>query len=82
MPSPDVDGMRSRLGWIDAGDIAAVAGAVLLEHNPVRAEHILTDPQTLSYAETAGCYRGRAKWLRTRSGYSGTTALGRCSKRE
>lgn len=40
-----------RIGWIDAGDIAAVAAAVLLDPSPVRSEHILTGPETLNYAE-------------------------------
>lgn len=40
-----------RIGWIDAGDIAAVAAAVLLDPDPVHAEHTLTGPQTLNYAE-------------------------------
>ena len=40
-----------RIGWVDAGDIAAVAAAVLLDPSPVRAEHTLTGPQTLNYAE-------------------------------
>lgn len=42
-----------RIGWIDVGDIAAVAAAVLLDPNPVRSEHILTGPEALSYADAA-----------------------------
>ena len=40
-----------RIGWIDARDIAAVAATVLLDPDPVHAEHTLTGPQTLNYAE-------------------------------
>lgn len=42
-----------RIGWIAAGDIAAAAAAVLLDPNPVRAEHVLTGPEALSYADIA-----------------------------
>lgn len=42
-----------RIGWIDVGDIAAVAAAVLLDPDPVHAEHTLTGPETLNYAEAA-----------------------------
>lgn len=44
---------HGRIGWIDAGDIAAVAGAVLLDPNPVRAEYVLTGPEALSYGDAA-----------------------------
>ena len=40
-----------RVGWIDAQDIAAVAAAVLLDPNPVKAEHVLTGPEALGYAD-------------------------------
>ncbi|MFV2172676.1 NAD(P)H-binding protein [Actinomadura sp. LOL_016] len=42
-----------RLGWIDAADIAAVAAEVLSAPGPVAAEHVLTGPESLGYADAA-----------------------------
>ncbi|CAM06221.1 uncharacterized protein YbjT (DUF2867 family) [Saccharopolyspora erythraea NRRL 2338] len=41
-----------RLGWIDAEDIAAVAAEVLTGPDPA-PEHVLTGPESLSYADAA-----------------------------
>jgi len=42
-----------RIGFIDAADIAAVTVRVLTDPVPHNAEHLLTGPQTHSYAEVA-----------------------------
>ncbi|MDG4774641.1 NAD(P)H-binding protein [Solwaraspora sp. WMMD792] len=42
-----------RVGFIDAADIAAVAVRALTDPVPHNAEHLLTGPQTHSYAEVA-----------------------------
>ena len=42
-----------RVAFIDAADIATVAGHALMDKNPHNAEHILTGPEALSYADAA-----------------------------
>lgn len=42
-----------RIGFIDADDIAAVALRALIDDTPHNAEHILTGPQALGYADAA-----------------------------
>ncbi|KZM72145.1 NmrA family NAD(P)-binding protein [Nocardia terpenica] len=42
-----------RIGFVDAGDIAAVAARALTDPEPHPGELILTGPQALSYAEAA-----------------------------
>src|SRR6185503_18866025 len=39
--------------FIDAGDIAAVAGHALTDEVPHNAAHVLTGPEAVSYAEAA-----------------------------
>ena len=43
-----------RVAFIDADDIAAVAGHALIDDHPHNTEHILTGPEALSYADAAG----------------------------
>jgi uncharacterized protein YbjT (DUF2867 family) len=42
-----------RVAFIDAGDIAAVAGCALTDDVPHNSEHIITGPEALSYADAA-----------------------------
>jgi uncharacterized protein YbjT (DUF2867 family) len=42
-----------RVAFIDAGDIAAVAGHALIDETPHNTEHLLTGPATLSYSDAA-----------------------------
>jgi uncharacterized protein YbjT (DUF2867 family) len=42
-----------RVAFVDAADIAAVAGHALIDDNPHNAEHVLTGPEALSYADAA-----------------------------
>lgn len=42
-----------RVAFIDAGDIAAVAGHALVDETPHNTDHILTGPEALSYADAA-----------------------------
>ncbi|MET0190119.1 MAG: NAD(P)H-binding protein [Pseudonocardia sediminis] len=42
-----------RVGFVDAGDIAAVAGHALLDTEPHPSEHLITGPEALSYADAA-----------------------------
>lgn len=42
-----------RVAFVDAGDIAAVAGHALTDAVPHNTEHILTGPEALSYADAA-----------------------------
>lgn len=42
-----------RVAFIDAGDIAAVAARALTDDVPHNAEHIITGPEALSYADAA-----------------------------
>ncbi|MBW0105116.1 NAD(P)H-binding protein [Pseudonocardia sp. KRD291] len=42
-----------RVGFVDAGDIAAVAGHALLDTSPHPPEHLITGPEALSYADAA-----------------------------
>ena len=42
-----------RVAFVDAGDIAAVAGHALLDPAPHPHEHVITGPEALSYAEAA-----------------------------
>lgn len=44
---------HGRVGFVDAGDIAAVAAAALLDQVPHPAEHLITGPEALSYADMA-----------------------------
>lgn len=44
---------QGRIGWIDVRDVAAAAAAVLLDDDAVRAEHVLTGPEALSYSDVA-----------------------------
>lgn len=48
-----------RVPFVDAGDIAAVAGHALLDPTPHNCEHILTGPAALSYAEAAAIVGAR-----------------------
>ncbi|MGY0501080.1 NmrA family NAD(P)-binding protein [Nocardia sp. FBN12] len=48
-----------RVPFVDAGDIAAVAGHALLDPVPHNCEHILTGPAALSYAEAAAIVSAR-----------------------
>ncbi|WP_280508201.1 NAD(P)H-binding protein [Nocardia flavorosea] len=43
-----------RIGFVDAADIAAVAARALLDPTPHNADHVITGPAALSYAEAAG----------------------------
>lgn len=43
-----------RVAFIDAADIAAVAGRALTDATPHNTEHLLTGPDALSYADAAG----------------------------
>jgi uncharacterized protein YbjT (DUF2867 family) len=43
----------ARVGFVDAGDIAAVAGHALTDDVPHNADHVLTGPEAVSYAEAA-----------------------------
>jgi uncharacterized protein YbjT (DUF2867 family) len=45
---------NGRVAFVDAGDIAAVAGHALTDEIPHNTEHILTGPEALSYADAAG----------------------------
>ncbi|GAA2809455.1 NAD(P)H-binding protein [Crossiella cryophila] len=45
-----------RIGFIDAGDIAAVAGHALLAETPLNTELVLTGPEALSYADAAAIW--------------------------
>ncbi len=49
----------ARVAFIDAGDIAAVAGHALTDEVPHDTDHLLTGPEALSYAEVAEII---AKW--------------------
>lgn len=42
-----------RVAFIDAADIAAVAGCALTDDEPHNTEHVLTGPEALSYADAA-----------------------------
>jgi uncharacterized protein YbjT (DUF2867 family) len=42
-----------RVGFVDAADIAAVAVRALLDAVPHNADHLITGPEALSYADTA-----------------------------
>jgi uncharacterized protein YbjT (DUF2867 family) len=42
-----------RVAFVDAADIAAVAGHALRDTDPHNTAHVITGPQTLSYAEVA-----------------------------
>ncbi|GGH49522.1 ergot alkaloid biosynthesis protein [Frigidibacter albus] len=42
-----------RIGFIDAGDIAAAALAALTSATPLNADYVLTGPEALSYDDTA-----------------------------
>jgi uncharacterized protein YbjT (DUF2867 family) len=44
---------KGRVGFIDAADIAAVAGHALTADVPHDTEHVLTGPETLSYDDVA-----------------------------
>ena len=44
---------EGRVAFIDAADIAAVAGHALTDDHPHNTEHILTGPEALSYADAA-----------------------------
>ncbi|MFI9503625.1 NmrA family NAD(P)-binding protein [Nocardia sp. NPDC052566] len=44
---------EARIAFIDAADIAAVAGYALLDAEPHNTEHLLTGPEALSYDEVA-----------------------------
>ncbi|RDI67764.1 NAD(P)H-binding protein [Nocardia pseudobrasiliensis] len=44
---------RGRIGFIDAGDIAAVAGHALIDEIAHNTEHVLTGPRALGYDEAA-----------------------------
>jgi uncharacterized protein YbjT (DUF2867 family) len=44
---------EGRVAFIDAADIAAVAGHALIDQIPHNTEHILTGPEALSYADAA-----------------------------
>jgi uncharacterized protein YbjT (DUF2867 family) len=43
----------ARVAFVDAGDIAAVAGHALTDEVPHNAAHVLTGPEAVSYAEVA-----------------------------
>jgi uncharacterized protein YbjT (DUF2867 family) len=43
----------ARVAFVDAGDIAAVAGHALTDEVPHDTEHVLTGPEAVSYAEAA-----------------------------
>ena len=43
-----------RIGFVDAADIAAVAARALLDPAPHNADHVITGPAALSYADAAG----------------------------
>jgi uncharacterized protein YbjT (DUF2867 family) len=42
-----------RIGFVDAADIAAVAARALLDPVPHNADHVITGPEALSYADAA-----------------------------
>ncbi|MFI7618225.1 ergot alkaloid biosynthesis protein [Nonomuraea terrae] len=44
---------KGRVGFVDAADIASVAGHALTAEVPHNTEHLLTGPETLSYDEVA-----------------------------
>jgi uncharacterized protein YbjT (DUF2867 family) len=44
---------EGRIGFIDAGDIAAVAAHALCDDAPLLGAHVLTGPQALSYSDVA-----------------------------
>jgi uncharacterized protein YbjT (DUF2867 family) len=44
---------NGRVAFVDAGDIAAVAGHALVDEVPHNTEHVLTGPEALSYADAA-----------------------------
>jgi len=44
---------NGKVAFIDAADIAAVAGHALIDDTPHNTEHILTGPEALSYTEAA-----------------------------
>ena len=46
-----------RVAFVDAADIAAVAGRALIDDEPHNAEYILTGPDALSYEDAAGSSR-------------------------
>jgi len=53
----------ARVAFVDAADIAAVAVHALTDEEPHNAEHVLTGPEALSYAEAAeiiAAHTGRA----------------------
>ncbi|MET9227263.1 ergot alkaloid biosynthesis protein [Lentzea sp. NPDC003310] len=60
---PLADGVRAgeivtatgdgRVGFVDAGDIAAVAARALTDPVPHNTDHVITGPQALSYADAA-----------------------------
>ncbi|WP_410670698.1 NmrA family NAD(P)-binding protein [Amycolatopsis sp. cmx-4-68] len=49
----------ARVGFVDAGDIAAVAVRALTDPEPHNTEHVLTGPAALSYAEAASIIAAR-----------------------
>jgi uncharacterized protein YbjT (DUF2867 family) len=44
---------QGRVGFVDAGDIAAVAVHALLDSQPHNTDHLITGPNALSYADAA-----------------------------
>lgn len=49
----------ARIGFVDAGDIAAVAVRALTDPEPHNTEHVLTGPSAVSYAEAASIITAR-----------------------
>ncbi|MEV0387578.1 ergot alkaloid biosynthesis protein [Nonomuraea sp. NPDC050643] len=50
---------QGRVAFIDAGDIASVAGHALIDEAPHNTEHVLTGPEPLSYADVAAALTRR-----------------------
>ncbi|MBI3215762.1 MAG: NmrA family NAD(P)-binding protein [Mycobacterium sp.] len=68
---------NGRVAFIDAGDIAAVAGRALTDEIPHNTEHLLTGPQALSYADAARILTQRTGRTITHRSVSPTAAAKR-----
>ncbi|MDO3676205.1 NmrA family NAD(P)-binding protein [Paenibacillus ehimensis] len=65
---------NGRVGFVDADDIAAVGVRALIDKQPHNTDHIITGPQSLSYAE-AGEMIGSATGLTIRHVHTDTEKL-------
>lgn len=68
---------EGRIAFVDAGDIAAVAGHALLDDISHPAEHVITGPEALSYADAGAALIELTGWPVTHR----TVAVGELTER-